>query len=200
MPVPAVLGGARSGPLAVAGLAAVLGLDAVLAARHWPVPVVGLLDEPAHVLTAGLLVLGVCPRLRNDTVAWVLAGAVVIDLDHVPLYLWGQPVAHAGGRPVSHSLATAALLLLVAVPAAGRARRALVGLGTGVLLHLVRDTVSEPGVPLFWPLSPRDVELPYAVYGGLLAVATATAVSRWISGRRRVPQRNRRRLSQLRWK
>ncbi len=37
---------------AVAALGVVLAVDAVLAAGQWPVVVVGLLDEPAHLLTA----------------------------------------------------------------------------------------------------------------------------------------------------
>jgi inner membrane protein len=157
----------------LAALGSIGALDAVRSARNWSVPVLAALDWPAHLITAGLL-LATLPRRPDPRVAgWALAGSVAIDLDHVPLYLGLQVAATEGSRPVTHSLATAAALLVGAVPARGRARTALTGLGVGVLLHFVRDLGTGPGVPLLWPLRPADVRLPYAAHLGLLAAAAA---------------------------
>lgn len=163
----------------VLALLAVCALDAVLAARRWPVPVTGLLDEPAHLLTAWLVLAALgLGHLRAPVVRWVLAGAVLLDLDHVPLYLWGGPVAQQGSRPVAHAAATIAVLLLLAALARGRARTAALGLGAGVALHLVRDVVGAPGIPLLWPVDAGDVLLPYGGYLALLTLVTAVATLR----------------------
>jgi inner membrane protein len=165
----------------VAALVAICAVDAVLAARSWSVPVTGLLDEPAHLLTAwlvlaalGLAGLGGRP---SPVLPWALVGSVALDVDHIPLYLWSEPVAAPGSRPVTHSAVTVAVLLLLAVLRT-RARTAALGLAAGVALHLVRDVVSGPGIPLLWPLSPANAELPYAVYLAVLLLAAALAVRR----------------------
>ncbi|HEY6779663.1 MAG TPA: hypothetical protein VI111_01845, partial [Thermoleophilaceae bacterium] len=62
-------------------------------------------------------------------------------------------------RPPTHTLLIPALLA-----AAGQRPLAL-----GVCAHYARDVVSGPGAPLFWPLSRRDLGLPYPIYG--LAIA-----------------------------
>ena len=169
-------------PAALAAFATVLLLDLVRNARYWPVPVDGLLDEPAHLLTAWLLLVALLPRRRRDVLPWALLGAVAIDLDHVPLYLWGVGTATLEGRPVTHSLAFAAVLLLAAALATRMpGRRAAVpvaGLAVGVLLHLVRDVATGPGVPLVWPVRDASVLMPYPVYAALLALVTAAAALR----------------------
>jgi inner membrane protein len=165
---------------AFAALAAVLGLDLLLAARRWPVPIEAVLDEPAHLLTAGLLALAAGVR-SGRVLAWALAGAVLIDLDHVPLYL-GAEVTTDGGRPISHSVTT--VLLLLAAAGAWRAQRTrLAALALGVVLHVVRDLATGPGVPLLWPLLPGSVQVPYAAYLGLLVAALAAVAARaWRDG------------------
>lgn len=170
-------GRALLGP--VLALAALCALDAVQFARHWPVPVVGLLDEPAHLLTTWLIgtaVLGSRPAWPR-LLPWALAGSVVIDVDHLPVYLWSAPIALPGSRPLTHSLATVAVLLVVAA-AARRVRTAALGLSVGVALHLVRDGATGPGIPLLWPIDPSDVLVPYAIYLAVLALATVVAVLR----------------------
>jgi inner membrane protein len=159
----------------VTALATVLLLDLVAAARPWPVPVVALLDEPAHLLTAWL-VLGVLPRRTRPPRPWVLLGAVAIDVDHVPLYLWHVGTATENGRPVTHGLLTV-LLLLAAALAVRRLRAPLTGLACGVTMHLVRDLATGPGVPLVWPLSPASVLVPYGPYAALLCVAAVATVA-----------------------
>jgi inner membrane protein len=149
----------------------IVALDLILAARSWSVPATGLLDEAAHLLTAWI-VLNACARGRTRSWPWVLLGAVVIDVDHIPLYLWGAPVAAGGGRPVTHSLLTVLVLLAVAL-AVSRFRTAASGLAAGVLLHFLRDVATGPGLPLLWPFWPDDVLLPYGLY---LLVLTALAM------------------------
>ena len=158
-------------PLAVV---CIIGLDRVAGARPWPIPVIGLLDEPAHLLTAWLMLNAVAAAHRRFW-PWALLGAVAIDVDHVPLYLWGSTVAGTGGRPVTHSLMTVLALLALGI-AVRRARTVCVGLAVGVVLHLTRDLATGPGVPLWWPARSDPVLLPYWGYLCLLVALAATAV------------------------
>jgi inner membrane protein len=160
---------------ALAALAAVVGVDLLLAARSWSVPAEAALDEPAHLLTAWLLLAAAGVRSRR-VLAWALAGAVLIDLDHVPLYS-GIEVTADGGRPVSHSVTTV-LVLLVAAGVWRRQRTRLAALALGVVLHLARDVASGPGVPLLWPALSESVHVSYAVYLGVLVVAVAAVTVR----------------------
>lgn len=171
---PARRGGERSRRVAVAGgaVVAIGALDLARGAANWPVVVVGLLDEPAHALTAYLLLLAVGgPLVPGRREAWVLTGAVLIDVDHLPLFLGRPGWAVAGGRPATHSLAL--VLVLLCAGLAGRRAAPLRYLAVGVLLHFVRDLVTGPGVPLLWPLG-RSVLLPYAGYAALLCLAAAS--------------------------
>jgi inner membrane protein len=162
----------------------VVGLDRILAARSWPVAVVGLFDEPAHLLTAWLVLAAVAIQGARWW-PWVLLGAVAIDADHIPMYLWNGPVPDGGGRPVTHSLVTV-LALLAAAVAVRRARLVLSAVALGVLLHLLRDVATGPGVPLWWPTQQGSVLLPYQGYLVLLVVLAAVAAARRIPGRRAV--------------
>ena len=162
-------------------------LDLVATAGDWPLVVRGALDEPAHLLTAWL-VLNCIPPARGRIWPWALLGAVLIDLDHVPLLLWGGPVTDFGGRPVTHSLATVAVLTAVAL-AVPRVRVGAGGLAVGVLLHLLRDLASSPGVPLLWPLRPENVLLPYWIYA-VLVVAAAVVPLAVLAPARRSPRRS----------
>jgi inner membrane protein len=175
-------------PVAVIGLAFVAfamtgALDAVLTTRTWPVPAVALMDESAHLLTAGLILTAVLPVRALPIVPWTLAASVLIDLDHVPLYLFSPPDDLVGGRPVTHSLGFALALALAGAAVRGRLRTALLGSAAGVALHLVRDLATPihgPGVRLLWPVIPDSFTLPYAGYAaGLAAVLAFVAVRQW---------------------
>ena len=157
--------------LAVACIAA---LDLVASAGPWPIPVTALLDEPAHLATAWVYLLAVG---ATRIAPWALLGAVAIDVDHVPLYLWGTLTAEPGGRPVTHSLATVLTLALVAL-AVRRWRTAATGLASGVLLHLARDVGTGPGIPALWPVDDGSVLLPYGVQAASVVTAAAVAVVR----------------------
>ena len=160
-------------PLAL--LALVLAVDAVVAATGPPLWVLGLLDEPAHLATAGLALLAA--GVRGRTALLVLAGAVAIDADHVPLYLGVPGVEAAGGRPFTHCALT--LLVLAVV---GLRWRPVLAVAAGVALHLLRDLATGGGVPLLWPLD-VVVEAPYAVYAGVLVVLAVLAGRRGASVR-----------------
>ena len=166
-----------------AGLCLILLLDGAQRAKTWPVPVLGLLDESAHLITA-VLVLGSLPRAVVRPVwAWVLIGSVAID--HLPLYAGVSGFRVDGGRPPSHSLAV--VLLLVAGAAIPALRRPLLGLGGGVILHIVRDMATGPGVPLLWPLIPGNALLPYPVYVALMVLSAVGSTFRLGHGRERWP-------------
>jgi inner membrane protein len=157
----------------------VLVLDAALRARSWPLLVEALLDEPAHLLTAWLVLWGLCGRRLRDLWPWALAASVLIDVDHVPLYLWPDVVSSDGGRPITHCLLVA-LLAAAAGAASPRVRTPAWGVAVGLLLHLFRDLFSAPGVPLFWPVDASGVRLPYALYAAVLGVLVAVA---WLRSR-----------------
>ncbi|WP_369131723.1 metal-dependent hydrolase [Modestobacter sp. I12A-02662] len=158
--------------LPVALLLAVLVLDGVIAVRHWPLPLLGGLDELAHLATAGLLLTALLPERRGRLRPWALVGAVAIDIDHVPMYCWDVGSA-SSGRPGTHSLAVV-LVLLAAGTLSRRLRVPLCGLALGVLCHLVRDVATGPGVPLLWPLTGTSVSVPYVAH---VAVLTSVAMA-----------------------
>ncbi len=170
--------GARSGrwprwaPLVL--VPAVLLVDAVQQARPWPVLVVGLLDEPAHLATAWLGLAALAPRPLPRQVWWgALTASVAIDVDHVPLYLTDGAFSVAGGRPPTHSLLVMVLLAALALPR--RTRWLLLGAAAGVLLHLLRDVATGPGVPLLWPLSDASARVPYWTYAVLVLALAGLA-------------------------
>jgi inner membrane protein len=161
----------------IAALTVVLVLDAVVD-RDWPLPVLGLLDEIGHLATAWVLLVALLPCGYQSLVPWALLSAVLIDVDHIPLYAWGVGTVTDGqGRPVTHSL-TVVLVLVALSRLAERLRTPLAGLALGVALHLVRDLVTGPGASLFWPIADTGVLVPYSLYVGLLCLAAARALLR----------------------
>jgi inner membrane protein len=177
--------------LPLVALAGVVLLDAAGTLGSWPIPLEGPRDWSAHLLTAAVVLAAFAPTASRRLWRWALAGAVVIDLDHVPLYLWGIGSATGNGRPVTHSLAMALVLALLALLATGAGKRRLrvplCGLALGVVLHLVRDVATGPGVPLLWPLRDGSVLLPYAAY--LVALAAGTLVATALGIRSAVSRR-----------
>jgi len=163
-------------------------LDLVHGARHWPVAGTALLDEPAHLLTAALLLAAVLPGRARALVPWALLGSVLIDLDHVPLYLWGALTVDGFGRPVTHSAATVLVLVIAGAAARSRARTAFWGLALGVVAHLVRDLGTGPGVPLAWPLDRHAALLPYGAYLAVVLAAVPVAAGRLVRRRARLRQ------------
>ncbi len=166
--------------LCVAGALLVGLLDVALGAGRLPLLLTAVLDWPAHLATAALLLAALLPERSRAVASWALAGAVLIDLDHIPFYLWGALSTEDAGRPVTHSLATVIVLAVAGAMGPRRLRPALYGLSLGVCLHLVRDVATGPGVPLWWPVEDGGVLLPYWIYALVLGAATATVAGRQV--------------------
>jgi LexA-binding, inner membrane-associated putative hydrolase len=155
-------------------LAVVLGCDWVLLRRRPRWILSGIFDHPAHLATAGLMLLNLPPRPRG-WVAGFLAGSLVADVDHLPLALREEHPSLDDPRPVSHCLLAVAP---VTASAAALRSRPLGGAAAGMLAHFARDLGVGTGVPLAWPISRRALRVPYAVYGGACAVLAARAALR----------------------
>jgi hypothetical protein len=140
--------------LALACVATIAVADYVIQRRDPPWLVVGLFDEPAHVATAVLL-------KRRPSRAYV-AGALLPDLDHVPL-VFGAP-SPGDPRPKTHSIPSLIPALLVSRE-----------LAAGMLAHYVRDLALDPGLPLLG--GSRHFRVPYGAYA-LLVLASAYSRSR----------------------
>ncbi|MDX6245151.1 MAG: inner membrane protein [Frankiales bacterium] len=161
-------------------VALVRGLDSADQSRMSTLEV-GLRDEPAHLATSLLVLLAVAgpSRMRRHpaATATMCASSVLIDVDHLPLYVdFPVDVSVDEGRPFTHSLSTVAALAGLA--GALRWRRAgLASASAGVGLHFVRDIATGPGLPLWWPWELRNRSLPYRVYSRtLMALAAAGSV------------------------
>src|SRR3954452_21877600 len=103
----------RPGLTPFASLVAVAATDAVAHTRDWPRSVAGLIDEAAHAAT-GALLLANWPEQDRAPAVGVLAGSVLLDVDHLP-EIWGRGwLRRPGARPVPHSLATVAATPLMA--------------------------------------------------------------------------------------
>lgn len=151
-------------------LALILAADILLANHDLSRPVEALLDEPAHLATAFLLLAALpAPRAR-PFVLGVALGALGIDADHVPGELGFDIITRGTGRPVTHSLATCAALLLLSRALPDPVRAVTAGAASGVLAHFARD-LGTGGLPLLWPVSKRRVRIPYAAYLAILGVA-----------------------------
>jgi hypothetical protein len=160
--------------LAAAALATVAGADLVIHRRRPRWIVVGLLDWPAHLATAGLVALNL-PPLSRAWHAGFLAGALLPDADHVPLALAEEHPGPEARRPATHC--PAAIAPLFALASAARSE-ALSGAAWGAAAHLARDLAVGNGVALLRPLRGHDLRLPYPVYAAGLTVLAARVLAR----------------------
>lgn len=118
---------------------------------------IGPFDHAAHVATAALLL----PRGRSR--GWsvsFLAGSLLPDVDHVPLAF--QDPNAGDPRPRSHSLLSLGPAALGSWPTA-----------LGMLAHFARDIAAAPGLPLLWPLSGRQLKVPYVYYAAVVIALAA---------------------------
>jgi inner membrane protein len=152
--------------IAVVVLAVADGISALLPASV-PQAVEGMIDEPAHLATAVIVLAAMGWWGGRRFAIGALVASVAIDLDHIPTYLGAHFLSQGTPRPYTHSLATVVIVGLVALALRGHWGDVLLGAGVGLLSHLFRD-MSEPGqqsgVALFWPISDASVRLPYAAY------------------------------------
>lgn len=175
-------------------LALILGIDHWLLAGTHSLLATGIADETAHLATMVILLLAF-PALRNiGFIVGCLVGSVVIDLDHIPLFLGSDLLTAQTNRPFTHGLLTIAIVLAVAAAARGRWRWVGLGVAVGLGAHFLRDlATSTAGVPLLWPISTTGFLLPYPLYVATLALTLAmgvvTAALRTSSDKRRGPGR-----------
>lgn len=158
----------------------------------------GVLDEPAHFLTALLLLQALPARRRRPLAVPALIASVAIDLDHIPQYLGYDFLTAGTPRPYTHSLTTLAVLLALAL-AISRHRTLFGGLALGVVLHFFRDLAEGNGgggVALLWPLSDHAYSYPHPIYLAVMAGVTIAVLGRALVSRQAapaLPQRARRR-------
>lgn len=137
----------------------------------------GFADEVAHLMTT--LICLAAARAVGIPIHWFagLVGAVVIDVDHIPMLLNLVEPVEGSSRAGSHSLGPVVLIMFLGLIIRPW-RSAFWSLGFGMLTHLFRDTATG-FVPLAWPLSDDPVHLRYAVY--LLVLVTLTTVTSGIA-------------------
>jgi hypothetical protein len=154
-------------------LGAIAVADHVIRRRDPPWLVAGMFDHPAHLATAALVLLNLPPRSSGWS-AGFMAGALLPDVDHVPLAL--QPVHPAPDdpRPVSHCLLAVAPVATLAV---ARRSEAAKGAAAGMLAHFARDLAVGTGVPLAWPATARSAKAPYPLYLGACVLLAGRAWS-----------------------
>lgn len=174
----------RSPFLPILLLVIVLGLDSLAQSERTGLIVGGLLDEPAHLATAALILLALAGSdwmlAHRRWTASALAASMAIDVDHIPLYAHVPHIAVDGGRPFTHSLVTVVVLLLLAA-SVRRIRTILLGLSAGVALHFVRDVATGPGVSLWWPLASKGVEVHYSTYILMLGIVAVVGILRSVN-------------------
>jgi inner membrane protein len=170
----------------VVALAVLLVLDLMATTRRWPIVVQGLIDEPAHLLTAWLILRALPGQLlRRDAGRWALLFSVAIDIDHMPLYLTDYRFAVDDGRPPTHSLALICALVGGAFLLGRHFRELQLGAAVGVGLHFIRDLATGPGVPLLFPVTDDSFRVPHGVYLAVVGLVTVIAVVRPPDGRQR---------------
>jgi len=134
-----------------------------------------VLDESAHAATA--LILLKAARLDGISLALAaVAGAVLIDIDHVPMEVGVSVITRGTNRPYSHSLLTIGAVLIAAGISGSRSRRLLLVVAFGIATHLLRD-MATGGVPLFWPLLAARTTIDYRAY--LVVVLLGGALAAW---------------------
>lgn len=163
--------------LALASLSAVATADWTIQRRRPPWILVGLLDEPAHLATAALVRINLPPR-SEEWSAGFAAGALLPDLDHVPLALSRVHPDIDDPRPVTHCMLALAPPALLALVTRGRAREYALGAAAGGLAHFARDLAVGTGLPLLRPLDRRSLKLPYPLYAASLVALAVRAAHR----------------------
>jgi len=155
---------------ALACLATIAVADAVLHRVRLPWLAIGIFDHPAHLASAELVALNV-----RRSKAWqrgLLVGALLPDVDHIPLALQPEHPQDGDPRPNTHTLLAVAP---VAAAAAITRSEPLWGAAAGMLTHYARDLAVGGGLPMMG----RQLRTPYPAYAVACAVlALAPAYSR----------------------
>lgn len=161
------------------------GTDWLIAWHSLPFGLMGMVDEPAHVATA-LVVLGAITRFRTcppePKFGWtMLTCSVFIDLDHLPAELGSDVLTGGTPRPYTHALWTVMVLTLAwagaryslirpCKPRPATVELVLAGAAWGLAAHFLRD-IATAQMSLWWPITDIAVQLPYWSYvAALLAI------------------------------
>lgn len=162
---------ARRALSAALAVSTIVIIDRWLSASERTLLQTGVADEIAHLLTAALLLSAFAATMRLGIAAGALAGAVVIDLDHLPLILGSNLLTHETNRPLTHCLLSIVAALALARIVPPRWRWLAVGMAAGFAAHFWRDlATSTAGVPLLWPWQSTGYVTPYPLYLGSLCV------------------------------
>lgn len=142
-----------------------------------------LFDEAAHLATT-VAILAVYPgTLARASALAALAASVAIDADHIPGDVFGRHIlGPAGERPYAHALPTVALPWAAGARATSDCgwRRLTHWAALGVLSHLLRDAATS-GVPALWPLTRRQLCLPYPLYLTAMLALSVMALHRLLA-------------------
>ena len=160
-------------PLALLGVPLVFALDGLKLACLWrgyPRALEGVLDHAAHAATAAVLLAPWRPEPPGAWALGALAGASLIDVDHIPGELGRTWIAPAGERPYTHTALALGALALLGARAGGRWRLPVSGAVAGLATHFLRD-LATGGCRLGWPLVWRNVTIPYWAYAATLLTA-----------------------------
>lgn len=158
------------------GTGLILAIDGLLSFLSPPVYIQALLDEPAHLATTLLFLRASSSRFPLTFVGAALLSTVLIDLDHIPIYVGPAALAPDAGRPYTHSLA-GVVVFACATYLLGCPRPVMLGVAFGLASHLVRDMATGT-VWLLWPLSFSRHSIPYAIYVALLLSSLGLVVLR----------------------
>jgi hypothetical protein len=150
---------------ALACLATIAVADVVLHRRKVPWLAIGIFDHPAHLATAELLALNVRRSKRWER--GLLVGALLPDVDHIPLALQEEHPEDGDPRPNTH---TPLAVVPVVAAAAVTGSDALRGVAVGMLTHYARDLAVGGGLPMMG----RTLRAPYSGYAVACAVLALT--------------------------
>lgn len=155
----------------------VAGID-VVRQRQWSLLPAALLDESAHVVTALLAHGALRLPVTSDALVGTIAGATLLDADHVPHHLGWRLLTRDTERPLTHSLASVIVVAVAALVAPARWRQLIACAAFGAATQLVRDT-GTGSVPLWWPANRSEVRMPYALYAAFLLACAAALGAPW---------------------
>jgi inner membrane protein len=183
-------GGRKTSILVVLLLAVVACMDALIKVVSPPFLGLAALDEPAHLATAGLVLLMLGSRNPRFVLATLIA-TVAIDLDHLPAALGANFLTAGTPRPYTHSLVGIAAISLI-VLAVFRRRDLFGAAALGLCIHLVRDLATGSGVALLWPFGEQGLHGPYPIYFSALVIVGLAGIGRAALSR---PRSDRRRIT-----
>jgi len=134
----------------------------------------GILDEPAHLATA-VLVLANLPATGPAWRAGYAVGAVAVDADHLPLVPIRHTLRKETPRPPAHTLFVPVALALAARLTRAHAREILLGAAAGTCIHFLRDLGTGTGLVPVQPLVRWRTKAPSKAYELAMALLTARA-------------------------